>query len=58
MSIVPSSAAACRGANGADAVTGIVRPPDFSVANLFCQGEAYEPERAATSQSRFIAARG
>ncbi|MDF3016877.1 MAG: hypothetical protein K0R44_2102, partial [Thermomicrobiales bacterium] len=29
--------------------------PDFSVADLFCQGEAYEPEQVTTSQSKFVA---
>jgi hypothetical protein len=35
----------------------IVQPPDFSVADLFCESKAYEPDRAITSQSTFVARR-
>jgi hypothetical protein len=55
MGIVPSIAAAWRGASGAGVVTVIVQPPVFSVADQFCQSKAYEPERAITSQSTFVA---
>jgi hypothetical protein len=37
MGIVPSSAAPWRGANGAGVLTVIVQPPDFPVADVFCQ---------------------
>jgi hypothetical protein len=55
MGIVPSSAAAWRGASDVHVLTVIVQPPDFSVADVFCQGEAYEPEPAPTSQPTFVA---
>jgi hypothetical protein len=32
-----------------------MQPPDFCVADLFCESKAYEPERATTNQSAFVA---
>ena len=57
MGIVPSSAAAHRGASGAGLVTVIVQPPDFSVADRYYRCEEYGPERSAASQSKFVAIR-
>jgi HAD superfamily hydrolase (TIGR01509 family) len=53
MGIVPSSAAAWRGASGAGVVSVIVQPLVFSGIDQFSRSEAYEPGQATTNQTRF-----